>query len=86
MEVDTGTAVSLAPELAVTSLLSSDVVLQTYTGESILVLGLLPVTVSYGRQTCTNLKLLVVQGYGTLTDGPGLAERRFDCIGGLLPR
>lgn len=47
MEVDTGTAVSLATELAVTSLLSSDVVLQTYTGESILVLGLLPVTVLY---------------------------------------
>ena len=70
MEVDTGAAVSLAPESAVTSLLSSaalrptDVVFKTYTGESIPVLGSLPVTDSYKRQTCTNLKLLVVRGKG----------------------
>lgn len=68
LEVDTGAAVSLVPELAVSSLLSSmelqptDVVLKTCTGESILVLGSSPVTVSYGRQKCTNLNLLIVRG------------------------
>ena len=50
MEVDTEAAVSLAPESAVSSLLSpsalqsADVVVKTYTGESIPVLGSLPVT------------------------------------------
>ena len=85
MEVDTGAAVSLAPESAVSSLLSpsalqsTDVVLKTYTGESIPVLGSLPVTVSYGRQTCTNLKLLVVRGTGPCLMGRDwLREIRLD--------
>ena len=70
MEVDTGAAVSLAPESAVAALLPSselqpsDVVLKTYTGEQIPVKGMLSVTVTYGQQTHSDLKLLVVQGSG----------------------
>ena len=70
MEVDTGAAVSLAPESAVAALLPSselqptNVVLKTYTGELIPVKGMLSVTVKYGQQTFCNLKLLVVQGSG----------------------
>ena len=70
MEVDTGAAVSLAPESAVTSLLPSaiiqpsNVVLKTYTGEQIPVKGSMKVDVSYGEQYHRNLKLLVVQGSG----------------------
>ena len=85
MKVDTGAAVSLAPESAVSSLLSpsalqsTDVVLKTYTGESIPVLGFLPVTVSYGRQTCTNLKLFMVRGMGPCLMGQDwLREIRLD--------
>ena len=70
MEVDTGAAVSLAPESAVESLLSSsellpsNVILKTYTGEQIPVKGSLLVDVKYGQQRYTNLKLLVVSGTG----------------------
>ena len=70
MEVDTGAAVSLAPESAVAALPPSselqptNVVLKTYTGESIPVKGMLSVIVKYGQQTYRNLKLLVVQGSG----------------------
>ena len=70
MEVDTGAAVSLAPESAVASLLSTfslqptNVVLKTYTGEQIPVKGTLSVNVKYGQQHQKNLKLLVVAGSG----------------------
>ena len=70
MEVDTGAAVSLAPESAVASLLSSttlqptSIILKTYTGEQIPVKGTLPVEVRYGQQHHKNLKLLVVSGSG----------------------
>ena len=70
MEVDTGAAVSLAPESAVASLLSisplqpTNVVLKTYTGEQIPVKGTLSVDVKYGQQHNKNLKLLVVAGSG----------------------
>ena len=70
MEVDTGAAVSIAPESAVTSLLSSSpllptsIVLKTYTGEQIPVKGTLTVEVSYGQKRYPNLKLLVTTGSG----------------------
>ena len=70
MEVDTGAAVSVAPESAITALLQTTnlepttVVLRTYTGEQIPVRGVLPVSVGYGGKTYPHLKLLVVQGSG----------------------
>ena len=70
MEVDTGAAVSLAPESAIASLLSSttlqptSIILKTYTGEQIPVKGTLSVDVKYGQQHHKNLKLLVVSGSG----------------------
>ena len=67
MEVDTGAAVSLAVFVSLlpsTELQPTNVVLKTYTGESIPVLVILPVTVSYGKQRYTKLDLLVVQGTG----------------------
>ena len=70
MEVDTGAAVSLAPESDVAALLPSaelkpsSIILKTYTGEQIPVKGEMSVTVHYGQQTYANLKLLVVQGIG----------------------
>ena len=68
--VDTGAAVSLAPESAVapfltsSKLLPSTVVLKTYTRERIQVKGTLQVNVEYGQQQYTNLPLLVVAGSG----------------------
>ena len=56
MEVDTGAAVSLAPESAVASILDSselqptNIVLKTYTGEQIPVKGTIVVDVKYGQQ------------------------------------
>jgi len=70
MEVDTGAAVSLAPESALSSILSSaplrtsNVVLKTYMGEKIPVKGVLSVSVGYGDQLHQNMELLVVQGSG----------------------
>ena len=70
MEVDTGAAVSLAPESAVASLLThstlqpTGVILKTYTGEQIPVKGTMTVDVKYGQQHYKNLKLLVVSGSG----------------------
>ena len=70
MEVDTGAAVSVAPESAITALLQTtnleptSVVLRTYTGEQIPVRGVLPVSVGYGGKTYPHLKLLVVRGSG----------------------
>ena len=70
MEVDTGAAVSLAPESAVASLLThstlqpTGVILKTYTGEQIPVKGTMTVDVKYGQQHHKNLKLLVVSGSG----------------------
>ena len=75
MEVDTGAAVSLAPESAVTSLFSthqllpSSVILKTYTGEQIPVKGALKVNVKYGQQQYTNLTLLVIAGPGSCLMG-----------------
>lgn len=69
MEVDTGAAVSLAPESAVESLLSaselqpSNVILKTYTGEQSPVKCSLLVDVKYGQQRYTNLKLVVNSGF-----------------------
>ena len=70
MEVDTGAAVSLAPESAVATLLSttqlqsSNIVLRTYTGEQIPVKGVMSVDVRYGQQHHRGLKLLIVQESG----------------------
>ena len=70
MEVDTGAAVSLAPESAVAPLLTSttlqptSIILKTYTGEQIPVKGTLLVDVKYDWQHHKNLKLLVVSGSG----------------------
>ena len=70
MEVDSGASVSLAPEAAVASLLSStalqpsNTVLKTYTGEQIPVKGTLKVDVEYEQQRCSQLSLLVVHGSG----------------------
>ena len=70
MEVDTGAAVSLAPESAVAALLAttqlqpSNIVLKTYTGEQIPVKGVMSVEVRYGQQHHRELKLLIVQGNG----------------------
>ncbi len=70
MEVDTGAAVSLAPESAVATLLSttqlqsSNIVLKTYTGEQIPVKGVMSVDVRYGQQHHRDLKLLIVQEGG----------------------
>ena len=70
MEVDTGAAVSLAPESAVASLLThstlqpTGVILKTYTGEQIPVKGTMTVDVKYGQQHHKSLKLLVVSGSG----------------------
>ena len=70
MEVDTGAAVSVAPESALDAMLSSteleptNVVLRTYTGEQIPVRGVLPVSVTYGGRSYPGLRLLVVQGSG----------------------
>ena len=75
MEIDTGTAVSLAPETVVASLLSkmmlqlSNVLLKMYTGEQIHVKGTISVDVEYGQQKHKNLKLLVAAG-----SGPSLME------------
>ena len=70
MEVDTGAAVSLAPESAVATLLhttqlqSSNIVLKTYTGEQIPVKGVMSVDVRYGQQHHRDLKLLIVLEHG----------------------
>lgn len=70
MEVDTGAAVSLAPESSLTSVLpdatlrKTGVTLKTYTGEQIPVKGILTVDVTYDQQQYRNLELLVVGGSG----------------------
>ena len=70
MEVDTGAVVSLAPESAIVSLLSSaelqptNILLKTYTGEQIPVKGTVLMDVKYGQQHYKKLKLLVVSGSG----------------------
>ena len=68
--VDTGAAVSLLPESVFkdlfpdTDLQPSDMVLRTYTGESISVCGECCVNVVYGNQAPCNLGLVVVRGRG----------------------
>ena len=68
--VDTGAAVSLLPESVFkdlfpdTDLQPSDMVLRTYTGESISVCGQCCVNVVYGNQAPCNLGLVVVRGRG----------------------
>ena len=70
MELDTGSAASLITEaswksmLAKTQLRSTDVVLRSYTGEHIKVLGKLVVDVEYNKQQVKNLELTVVQATG----------------------
>ena len=70
MEVDTGAAMSLAPEsvladlLPFTELQKTTSVLRTYTGEQIPVKGTISVDVQYGGQQHRKLKLLVVHGSG----------------------
>ena len=69
MELDTGAAVSLISEqqykssLSTVPLLESEVVLKTYTGENMRVLGELTVTAKYGSQ-CQDLPLVVIAGNG----------------------
>ena len=69
MEVDTGASLSIISEstylslIAPSELKSTDLTLQTYTGENIVVLGSLEVNVSYEDKMFT-LPLLVVQGSG----------------------
>ena len=70
MEVDTGAAVSLAPESILKSLppglklQPSRAVLKTYTGTPIPVKGTVSVDVNYGQQQCRSLPLLIVEGSG----------------------
>ena len=70
MEVDTGAAVSLAPESSLASILpaamlkQTSVMLKTYTGEQIPVKGTITVDVTYGQQQHRNMELLVVGGSG----------------------
>lgn len=67
MEVDTGVALSVAPESTIGALLPSteleptNVVLRTYTGEPISVRGVLLVSVKYSGKSNPGLKLIVVQ-------------------------
>ena len=70
MEVETGAALSVAPESAIGALLPltelepTNVVLHTYTGEPIPVRGVLSVSVKYGGRSYPGLKLIVIQGSG----------------------
>ena len=69
MEVDTGAAVSLAPESVLANLLPSTLqptttVLRTYTGEIIPAKGTIFVNVQYAGEQYQNLKFLVVNGSG----------------------
>jgi hypothetical protein len=70
MELDTSSPASLITEaswksmLAKTQLRSTDVVLRSYTGEHIKVLGKLVVDVEYNKQQVKNLELTVVQATG----------------------
>ena len=70
MELDTGAAISVINELAYNTILAqqpqlqkSNVKLHTYSGEQLVILGELQVTVHYNEQTIT-LPLIVVQGLG----------------------
>ena len=78
MIVDTGAAMSLVTSSTFknkfqgTQLQPSDVVLTTYTGEAMEVLGEFPVTVKYGKQTPQGLRLVVIRG-----DGPSLLGRNW---------
>ena len=77
MEVDTGAAFSIISEntyhnyFHATPLQPSDIVLRTYSGETITILGSLNVTVQYEAQSFI-LPLIVVQG-----DGPSLLGRNW---------
>ena len=68
--MDSGAALSVALESAISALLhsteleSTNVVLCTYTGEPIPVSGVLSVSVKYGRKSYPGLKLIVVRGSG----------------------
>ena len=70
MEVDTGAAVSLAPESVLANLLPSatlqptTTVLRTYTGEIIPAKGTILVNVQYAGEQYQNLKFLIVNGSG----------------------
>ena len=70
MEVDTGAGVSiaaesvLAPMFPAMQLEESNVLLKTYTGQTIPVKGSVMVDVEYNHQQCHRLRLLVVDGSG----------------------
>ena len=70
MEIDTRVAVSVVPEESLSSLLPSlewrrtNVILRTYTGQSIPVKGSVLVSVKYKQQLFRNMELLIVEGSG----------------------
>ena len=80
MEVNTGAAVSLISEATYKKLLKetkpqlqpTNVILKTYTGQSIEALGQLSIDVQYGSQKAGNIRLLVIKG-----DGPSLLGRNW---------
>ena len=70
MEVDTGASVSIISErtynnlkLAGVALKPTDIILCTYTGEILSILGTVDVDVQYESQTKT-LSLIIVKGHG----------------------
>eukprot|EP00731_Ephydatia_muelleri_P036424 Em0253g4a len=83
MQVDTGAVVSLIsestymrvwPQVRRPALEKSGILLRTYTGEGINVVGKICVHVQHEGQNHRSLDLLVVQGRGTLADRTGLAD------------
>ena len=86
MELDTGAAVSIMTEEIVdkkfpgATVHPSTVLLKTYTGEILNVVGELPVEVQYGDQGSLSLSLVVVTGRGTRVFGRNwLRAIKFDC-------
>ena len=78
MELDTGAAVSLLPEgvfrkmFPKAKLRKSNMVLRTYTGEAMAVIGTYPVLVQYEQQLPWELDLTIVRG-----EGPALLGRNW---------
>ena len=75
MEIDTGAAVSVVPEESLSSLLPflewrrTNVVLWTYTGQSIPVKGSVLVNVKYNKQLFRNMELFIDEGSGPILMG-----------------
>ena len=85
MEVDTGAAVSILSESVFLKkfperkLESASMVLRTYTGETMKVLGVFPASVRYQQQDPCDLELVIVAGDGPCLLGRSwLEEIRFD--------